>query len=204
MYDPVGNITHIRDDAQQTIYFNGGIATPSNDYLYDPIYRLIAADGREFFQQAGAPEPSSFHDAPRVNQPMPGNPAAIQRYCEEYRYDEVGNLLQLVHHLGNLPAAGASFGPTLWKRDYTYTEASLVEAGKVSNRLSRTAVGSTTERYEYDAHGDMTAMPHLSVMRWDFMDQLQATARQVVNGYSTEVTEPRRLPSATAPRNENL
>ena len=22
-YDPAGNITHIRDDAQQTIYFNG-------------------------------------------------------------------------------------------------------------------------------------------------------------------------------------
>ena len=191
--DPVGNITHTRDDAQQTIYFNGGIATPSNDYLYDPIYRLIAADGREFFQQAGAPEPSSFDDAPRVNQPMPGNPAAIQRYCEEYQYDEVGNFLQLVHRLGGLPTAGASFGPVLWKREYSYLEASSNEAGKTSNRLSRTAVGSATELYAYDAHGDMTLMPHLSLMQWDFKDQLQATARQVVN----EALPPDRVPETT-------
>ena len=33
-YDPVGNITHIQDDAQQTIYFNNNVVEPSSGYQY--------------------------------------------------------------------------------------------------------------------------------------------------------------------------
>ena len=45
-----------------------------------------------------------------------------------------------------------------------------------------------TEAYTYDAHGNMTAMPHLTLMQWDFMDQLQATSQQVVNDGTAETT----------------
>jgi RHS repeat-associated protein len=193
VFDPAGNITHIRDDAQQTIYFNGGIATPTNDYLYDPLYRLIAADGREFFQQANVPEPTTSDDAPRVNQSWPGNPSAISRYCEEYQYDEVGNFLHLLHHRGSTPDTGGQFGLVLWRRDYVYSEASLVEAVKKSNRLSSTTVGASTETYAFDAHGNMTSMPHLKLMRWDFKDQLSVTQRQVVNASSP----PDKVPETT-------
>ena len=34
----------------------------------------------------------------------------------------------------------------------------------------------------------MTAMPHLSLMQWDFKDQLQATSQQVVNNGGTPET----------------
>src|SRR5207249_7731679 len=44
------------------------------------------------------------------------------------------------------------------------------------------------EPYTHDAHGKMTAMPHLSLMQWDFKDQLQATAQQVVNDGTSETT----------------
>ena len=46
-YDPVGNITHIRDDAQQTIYFRNKRVEPSAEYTYDAVCRLIEATGRE-------------------------------------------------------------------------------------------------------------------------------------------------------------
>ena len=46
-YDPVGNITHIQDDAQQTIFFANQQVEPSNDYVYDAVYRLIEGTGRE-------------------------------------------------------------------------------------------------------------------------------------------------------------
>ena len=52
-YDPAGNITHIRDDAQQTIYFSNQRVEPSAEYIYDAIYRLIEATGREHLGQAG-------------------------------------------------------------------------------------------------------------------------------------------------------
>ena len=52
-YDPAGNITHIQDDAQQTIYFRNKRVEPSNDYTYDALYRLIQATGREHLGQDG-------------------------------------------------------------------------------------------------------------------------------------------------------
>jgi RHS repeat-associated protein len=46
-----------------------------------------------------------------------------------------------------------------------------------------------TETYAYDAHGNMTAMSHLSLMQWDFKDHLNATSRQVMNdGTAAETT----------------
>ena len=59
-----GNITHIRDDAQQTIFFRNKRVEPSADYTYDALYRLIEATGREHLGQAGgAPIPHSYDDA---------------------------------------------------------------------------------------------------------------------------------------------
>ncbi|MFN8582677.1 MAG: hypothetical protein U0163_17085 [Gemmatimonadaceae bacterium] len=141
VYDPVGNITHIQDDAQQETYFSNAIARPSNDYRYDALYRLIAADGREFFESAGVAEPTTWNDVPRVERSYPGNPTAIRGYCEEYEYDEVGNFVQLdVHHAGTLRPPSQGFRATLWRRDFEYTEDSALEAGKFSNRLSRNTV----------------------------------------------------------------
>jgi YD repeat-containing protein len=50
-YDPVGNITHIRDEAQQTVYFRNQCVEPNAAYTYDALYRLIKAMGREHLGQ---------------------------------------------------------------------------------------------------------------------------------------------------------
>src|SRR5690606_26996863 len=46
-YDPVGNITDIRDTAQQTVYFQNSVVEAANSYGYDAVYRLTEATGRE-------------------------------------------------------------------------------------------------------------------------------------------------------------
>ncbi len=168
IYDPVGNITSIRDDAQQTIYFNNQVVTPNSEYLYDAIYRLIGADGREHIGQQAQPE-TTWNDEFRVNLPHPHDGNAMQRYTEQYAYDEVGNILSMIHKLGNLPLPGQ----TVWRRDYTFNEISLLDAAKKNNRLTNTTVGASVEAYTHDAHGNMTSMPHLQQMAWDFEDQLQ-------------------------------
>lgn len=177
-YDPTGNITHIRDDAQQTIYFRNQRVEPSAEYTYDATYRLIEATGREHLGQVGgvpnAPTPHSYNDAPRVGILHPGDSNAMGRYLERYVYDAVGNFLSMQHR-GSDPAHPG------WTRTYAYNETSLLEPGKASNRLSRTAIGAAIEPYSHDAHGNMTRMPHLQVMQWDFNDQLQMTQRQAVN-----------------------
>ena len=162
-YDPAGNITAIRDDAQQTIYFNNQVVEPHAHYTYDAIYRLIEATGREHSGQASQPQ-TTWDDQFRVHLPQPNDGQAMRRYTEQYKYDEVGNFLHLIHQ--------AQSGD--WTRGYNYNEPSLLEPGKVNNRLSQTTVGGTTETYTFDAHGNMTRMPHLARMDWDFKDQFQA------------------------------
>ncbi len=187
-YDPAGNITHIRDDAQQTIYFRNKRVEPSAEYTYDAIYRLIEATGREHLGQAGGPPiPHSYNDAPRVGvlsgdvagrfAPNDGN--AMGRYLERYVYDVVGNFLKMQHR-GSDPAHPG------WTRAHTYNETSQLEPGKQSNRLTSTAIDGMTENYStlgdgYDAHGNMLRMPHLQIMQWDLKDQLQMTQRQAVS-----------------------
>lgn len=188
-YDPAGNITHIRDDAQQTIYFNNSVVEPHAEYTYDALYRLIEATGREHLGQTGgvstAPTPHSYNDVSRVGLLHPADGNAMGRYLERYVYDAVGNFLEMQHR-GSDPAHPG------WTRAYAYNETSQLEVAKQSNRLSSTQVGNgvtaAPETYLYDAHGNMTRMPHLHVMRWDFKDQLQATAQQVVNNGGTPET----------------
>ena len=180
-YDPVGNITHISDQAQQTIYFRNQIVEPSNSYTYDAIYRLVSATGREHLGQTGgqknAPTPSDAFNDFQTNLPHPGDGNAMGTYAENYLYDAVGNILAMQHRGSNLSNPG-------WTRNYTYNETSLIEPDKQSNRLSSTRLtGNNTpvKRYLHDAHGNMTRMPHLENhsnpnspnMHWDYQDQLQ-------------------------------
>ena len=201
-YDPAGNITHIRDDAQQTIYFRNQRVEPSNDYVYDALYRLIQADGREHLGQAAGgerlpPTASDGFNAFHTRLDHPGDGNAMGTYIERYVYDVVGNFLQMQHR-GSDPAHPG------WTRAYDYLETSLIEDGsgvaplKTSNRLTRTTLnpaGNTPqpETYLHDAHGNMISMPHLTRMDWDYKDQLSATSRQVIN----DTPPPDKVPETT-------
>ena len=192
-YDPAGNITHIQDDAQQTVYFRNKRVEPSNDYTYDALYRLIQATGREHLGQGGGPIAHSYSDAGRVGlvgsnaagrfAPNDGN--AMGTYVERYVFDAVGNFLQMQHRGSDVAHPG-------WTRAYDYLEASLIDDGsgatllKNSNRLSRTTLnpaGNTAqpEAHLHDAHGNELRMPQMGGgmpgpnMQWNYKDQLQQT-----------------------------
>jgi len=185
-YDPAGNITHIRDDAQQTTYFKNTQVEPSADYTYDAIYRLIEARGREHLGQVGgAPTSYSYNDAPRVGLLHPGDGKAMGLCLERYVYDAVGNFLSM-RHIGSDPTNPG------WTRTYAYNQASLLEPAKQSNRLSSTSIGNgtaITEQYSFDAHGNMLQMLQLQLMQWDYRDHLQMTQRQKVSDDDTDGVE---------------
>ena len=75
-----------------------------------------------------------------------------------------------------------------WTRTYAYDAASLLESSKRSNRLTSTAIGAASEAYTYDARGNMSAMPHLTLMQWSFSNALQVTSAQAVNKGAPEST----------------
>jgi len=179
-YDPFGNITRIRDDAdiQNVVFFKNQRVEPSSDYTYDPLYRLIAAQGREHLgQTAGgalaAAAQVTDDDSLLIRLPQPGEGNAMGTYVENYAYDALGNIQSMGHQV-------ASGG---WTRRYAYNEASRILAGETGNRLSATSLpsdpinGPFSAAYAHDAHGNMTKMPHLQAMVWSEDDHLRATTR---------------------------
>ncbi len=185
-YDPAGNITSIRDHAQQTVFFGNTQIEPHCVYTYDALYRLIQAEGREHAAQNNIQRDATDF-VPVIGIPFANSPEALQRYIEDYAYDEVGNILNMAH------TGGADLR---WKRCYQYALDSnrllaTGGAGEFQNSGDPcpehyVSTPTLSQRYEYDVHGNMIQMPHLPLMQWDFKDQLQATSRQVINDGTPE------------------
>ena len=143
-YDPVGNITKQEDGAQQTVYFSNSVVSPTNDYTYDALYRIIQASGREHAGDNGA---VNYSDASRCGQPLPNDATALRNYTQYYAYDAVGNMIKMQH-----VASGGG-----WTRMFTISGS--------NNQLNVNSIGSNStvsETYHYDARGNIVGgMNHL-------------------------------------------
>ncbi|MFQ8433665.1 RHS repeat-associated core domain-containing protein [Amaricoccus sp. W119] len=149
------------------MFFANSRVDPSCDYTYDAIYRLIEATGRE---NAAAAAPPPNREGPW---PTGGFPSAdaLRTYTQRYRYDAVGNFVEMVH------APGTGSG---WTRHY--------KPGTDSNRLDQTWYGSHTGgavTYHHDAHGNMLNLNRVETpppldpeekwglhIRWDWRDMI--------------------------------
>lgn len=129
-YDPVGNVSRIRDLLSGTVFGHQQAVLPLWDYSYDPFYRLRYATGREL---AGAT----------------GDFSALASYRQGFTYDDGGNLTRVQH-------AGTA-------QSYTLNLGMAEE----SNRMIE-AGGAR----EYDGCGNMTTLPNLRYMEWDYDNRL--------------------------------
>ncbi|CAH1073239.1 SpvB/TcaC N-terminal domain-containing protein [Candidatus Nitrotoga sp. 1052] len=158
IYDPVGNITEIRDDAYEPVFFKNQMVEPVSRYTYDSLYRLTEASGRE---SATAPDPPPQITVSPEQVDFPVISGALRNYTQKYFYDAVGNFERMRHEAG---AAGS------WTRDYATAEN--------SNRLMSTQRGDKIEdpiRYDYDPHGNMLNVANVApvqYIRWDYRDMI--------------------------------
>ena len=167
-YDPSGNITHIKDAAQETVYANNSVIRPEHRYVYDAIYRLLDATGRE---NPNAPAPPQSREGPWPQGQFPTGDQP-RNYSQRYLYDEVGNFVEVQH----TPSNG-----TGWTRHYG-TKAD-------SNRLDQTWYGGNTINavtYRHDTHGNMLNLNRIVTpppldpeeswgldIRWDWRDMIR-------------------------------
>lgn len=119
---------------------------------YDPIYRLLAATGRECDLPSGG-EP--WQDQPRCT-----DLTRSRAYTEQYRYDAMGNMLRLGHR--NEPGG--------FTREFT------IEAA--NNRLREMKIGNSTFGYTFDANGNMRSETASRHFEWNHSDQMKAFRTQ--------------------------
>lgn len=159
-YDPVGNVTQIRDDAFAPAFFGNQQVDAQNLYTYDALYRLIASSGRENGAASGAP---TQIDAAPLQATFPVTAAnALRNYSEQYQYDAAGNMVQMRHSAGSLGS---------WTRAYQYA----VDG----NRLNGSNTGDPAQAitYQYDAHGNMQNLANVgpaAYTLWDHRDMIRA------------------------------
>ncbi len=158
-YDPVGNVIQVSDGAQQTVYFAGSVTDGTQLFVYDAIYRLMSASGREQPGQVGyALGSGGYAEAPFMPIPNPQDLQALLAYAETYAYDNAGNLMSTAH------TTTGSVTPN-WTRAQTYV------AG--CNHLDRVSMpgdpanGLYSGAFVHDAGGNMTATTNLSALVWD-------------------------------------
>jgi RHS repeat-associated protein len=167
-YDLSGNILGIRDRTPESgILNNPGALTVrdlklaqllvSGDGLdrrfdYDPIYRLVSANGRECGRP---PEGDPWQELPRCT-----DPTRSRVYTEEYRYDAIGNMVRLEHR-------NESGGFT---REFTQERA--------NNRLRRMQIGQAVYDYVFDANGNTLAEAASRRFEWNHSDELKAFSTQ--------------------------
>jgi RHS repeat-associated protein len=157
-YDAFGNVSAIRDDAFEPVFFRNQQVEAVSRYVYDGLYRLVEATGRESDQRAapGPGEPAAFAVQ------FPVTTRTLRNYTERYAYDASGNLTELRH-----VAAGGS-----WIRRHRY-------AGD-GNRLLATWFGddeANATAYAHDRHGNLLNLvkgPPAGPLRWDYRDLMRA------------------------------
>lgn len=97
-YDLVGNVLRVTDDAEETRFWRNQKVVPENTYVYDSLYQLVSATGREMAGIA-----AQGNTPPPVTAPLPADSNAFTAWTRAYRYDTGGNLTQIQH---SAPATG--------------------------------------------------------------------------------------------------
>ncbi|EML5381255.1 RHS repeat protein [Enterobacter bugandensis] len=92
-YDPVGNVLIITNDAEETRFWRNQKVVPANTYVYDSLYQLVSATGREMANTGH--QSSSILPAAIV--PLPTDNSTYTSYTRTYTYDNGGNLTQIRH-----------------------------------------------------------------------------------------------------------
>lgn len=152
-YDPVGNVSSVKDQAGETVFFDGGSASTENNYLYDSSYRLVKAEGRE---HDGQNKPYDSDDFIRTFANHPNDGSSLRRYKEYYIYDLDGNINEIKHFAGSSTLS--------WTRTMNFQPN--------SNHLVSETTGSQTNDYGYDQAGNMNKMPPIECLQWNFKGML--------------------------------
>ncbi len=163
VYDPVGNITYMKDSSHRTVFSNESKVDPVSTYTYDSIYRLKQANGRQHpaimpddYKNPNAFKESRYlsFDSVSIN-----DSTALENYSQSYQYDFADNLEQIRHSVQGNSSRG-------WTKTQSFADD--------SNRIKSSTIGNDTQYFSFDAAGNMTKLEHLRQINWNYRDNISS------------------------------
>jgi len=152
-YDPVGNITRIRDSATAIRYFRNQRTDPANHYRYDTLSQLIEASGRESVAASQGPVT------------RPSQSTVTSSYKQTFSYDPAGNLQTLIHE---------------GLRSYTRE---MVTESSSNRSLPKPQAGEPDFIKSFDSNGNLLVLSAgLQAMHWDSRNQLSKVIQVIRDG----------------------
>lgn len=149
-YDPVGNVVRIEDCASSVEHYANQRIDPVNLYVYDSLYQLIEATGREALGATIGP------GLPELDL-TPGDTSRLLNFTQHFAYDSGGNLLRL-QHIGH----------------QNYTRSKTVSS--TSNRSLPVEPGQAhiDPDAAFDGNGNLLRLQSGQRLDWDCFNQLRA------------------------------
>lgn len=150
-YDLAGNVLSIYDRTPECGVRKSD--TLDRQFIYDAVYRLISATGRE---EDTAPPQKPWEDRAHGT-----DPTLTRGYSQSYSYDPAGNMVELNHDAGSANS---------FKRIFTLMNS--------NNRLTSVKIGNNPYTYQYDSNGNITGENTERHFGWDHSDRLTAFSCQ--------------------------
>ncbi len=169
-YDPVGNLVHLVDQAQQPnsiapLIIQGLNVSAHSEFEYDALYQLKSAKGRvhQALLQNDHRDRSRENGVPAnwgkgTRHITLNNGAAIERYTREYDYDPAGNI-KSIKHLGK----SRNWTNQIWTSPTSNRSLPL-------NDSNGNAVSNPETRF--DKNGNCIYMPHLQRVEWNYRNNI--------------------------------
>lgn len=176
-YDPVGNVLKVRNDAEETRFWRNQKVVPENTYVYDSLYQLVSATGREMANVGQ----QGIHSPP-ATVPFPTDSSTYTSYTRTYTYDNAGNLTRMRH---SAPATNNSYTTNI----------------TISDRSNRGVLSTLTENPAtvdalFTAGGQQTQLQPGQALMWTLRNELLKVTRIARDG-STDDRETYRYDSGS-------
>ena len=154
-YDHVGNVLRVSDTAQPTQWSNNAQINAVSTYLYDSLYQLISATGRENAHN------TSTSNIPGLVQFGATDNSVWRNYTQTYTYDAGGNLAELKHHVST---------------GHGYTRSMLIAQSSNHAVLKSTDTPALPPGLgrDFDLNGNQLALVRGQTLQWNVNNNLQA------------------------------